>query len=389
MTALRIHAHTCLEHRGGAARVAALIRSGLEGPETLFTSSHEIRERDEGPEGILPGDLGRLAPPGAILHLHGTRDWPALLAGLQASRPDLSPPHDACPASPGDAPLVPPLVITAHDAALVTGGCPYPLDCQGFSKGCPAPCPRRFPDCARLRQERLALLTGLHPVLVSPSRWLARILRQALPDLPVRVIPNGTPWPGVDLPAPAASRQGLRQALGLDPGARAVLFTAHGGTEAAYKAGERWREYFADIKGLEPRAVGFLVGGTEAASEGDLTIWPYLPQERLFELMRAMDVLAYPTYADNHPLVVLEAMSAGLPVVSFALGGLPEQVVPGRTGLLVPPGDHAGLAQAVAWLLHNDSLRRNMAQDSLEHGRSRFSVRRMARDYRKLYASLA
>jgi glycosyltransferase involved in cell wall biosynthesis len=373
MSTLRVHLHTCLEEKGGATRVAALVRQGLS-REIRFSHSFEIADGPAEPAAkpVAPGAVARRVPKGAVLHVHGTRDWPALLRGLVAARRKGLP-----------------LVLTAHDAGLITGGCPYPLDCQAFFEGCPDPCLRGFPESSRQRAERVDLLFSLAPVIVSPSRWLARLLRPALPDLDIRVIPNGVPWPGVDRPEPRMPRAELRASLGLSPAARAVLFCAHGGEGAAYKAGERWRGYFEEVKSLEPRAVAFLVGGSEARQEGDVTVWPYLPQERLLELMRACDALAYPTHADNHPLVVLEAMSAGLPVVSFELGGLPEQVAPGRTGLLVPPGDHSGLAQAVSWLLHNDSLRRDMSHEALAHGRARFSVKRMARDHRKLYEALA
>ncbi len=377
MTGLRVFCHTCLEQRGGAARVAELVRQGLSDPAgsdqgVTFFHSFEISESGTGPATVAPRDLGRAVPAGGLLHVHGTQDWEALLAGLLTAHPQGLP-----------------LVITAHDAGLVTGGCPYPLDCPAFASGCPDPCPRGFADSGRTRAAKAELLTALAPVLLSPSRWLAKLMRPVLPDLPAKVLPNGVPWPGVDLPEPKTPRAELRRALGLDPAARAVLFCAHGGFQAAYKAGDLWQTYFADIKALEPRAVAFMVGGQEARKEGDTVFWPYVPQEKLLDLMRAVDVLAYPTHADNHPLVVLEAMSAGLPVVSFAVGGLPEQVVPGKTGLLVPPGDHSGLSQAVAWLLHNDSLRRGMSRESLAYGRTRFTVRRLAREHRKIYETLA
>ncbi|HEX7709022.1 MAG TPA: glycosyltransferase [Thermoanaerobaculia bacterium] len=59
------------------------------------------------------------------------------------------------------------------------------------------------------------------------------------------------------------------------------------------------------------------------------------------------DILVHPSLADAFPTVLLEAMAAGLPVVASHVGGIPEIVVHGRTGLLVPPGNPDALAAAV------------------------------------------
>lgn len=69
------------------------------------------------------------------------------------------------------------------------------------------------------------------------------------------------------------------------------------------------------------------------------------------ELMCALDVLAVPSLSDGSPLVVLEAMATGVPVVASETGGLPDLVRPGENGLLVRPGDAEDLARAIVSLL--------------------------------------
>jgi glycosyltransferase involved in cell wall biosynthesis len=71
-----------------------------------------------------------------------------------------------------------------------------------------------------------------------------------------------------------------------------------------------------------------------------------------------LDVLAVTSLSDGAPLVVLEAMEAGVPVVASAVGGLPDQVAHGRDGLLVPPGDPDALAGALGGLLRDPDRRR-------------------------------
>jgi glycosyltransferase involved in cell wall biosynthesis len=76
--------------------------------------------------------------------------------------------------------------------------------------------------------------------------------------------------------------------------------------------------------------------------------------------LRSMDVFAFPSRQEPSGMVVLEASTAGLPVVGYADGGIPEMVLTGTTGLLVPVGDVAALTAAFTQLLRDPALRRRM-----------------------------
>ncbi len=101
----------------------------------------------------------------------------------------------------------------------------------------------------------------------------------------------------------------------------------------------------------------------------------------VLNIMSAIDVLALPTLEDNLPLAILEAMASGLPVVGTTVGGLPECVVSGETGLLVPPANVDALAEAMIKILTNESLRQEYGQagrERIRHGFSRESqIRRL------------
>ena len=86
------------------------------------------------------------------------------------------------------------------------------------------------------------------------------------------------------------------------------------------------------------------------------------------EAYRQADVFVHPTREDCFPLVILEAMSAGLPVVASEEGGIPDEVVDGTTGLLCRKGDAAGLARCLETLRTDASVRRRMG----EAGRERY-----------------
>jgi glycosyltransferase involved in cell wall biosynthesis len=93
--------------------------------------------------------------------------------------------------------------------------------------------------------------------------------------------------------------------------------------------------------------------------------------------------------SDNEgtPVSLIEAAAAGRPAVATAVGGVPDVVVPG-TGLLVPAGDHAALARALAELARDPELRARMGARAKEHVTVTFSIERLVRDVEQLYDEL-
>jgi glycosyltransferase involved in cell wall biosynthesis len=89
------------------------------------------------------------------------------------------------------------------------------------------------------------------------------------------------------------------------------------------------------------------------------------------ELLAAHDVFALPTARDAFPLVLLEAMQHGLPVVTTTVGAIADIVVEGETGFLVPPGDVATLADRLGRLAADPALRRRLGAA----GRARYADR--------------
>jgi glycosyltransferase involved in cell wall biosynthesis len=77
-------------------------------------------------------------------------------------------------------------------------------------------------------------------------------------------------------------------------------------------------------------------------------------------LVGALDLLVVPSFSEGTPLVILEAMAAGVPVVATAVGGIPEQVRAEHEALLVPPGDPGALAAACSRVLHDPELARRL-----------------------------
>lgn len=146
--------------------------------------------------------------------------------------------------------------------------------------------------------------------------------------------------------------------------------------------------------GLRDRLRLLIVGGgkdraacQQLLEDGGASQLAWLPGERsdIPELMAAMDIFALPSLGEGISNTILEAMATGLPVIATRVGGNPELVQEGITGLLVPPADPDALAQAL----------RNYVRDAdrrLAHGRAaravidrQFSIHAMVQAYLSVY----
>jgi glycosyltransferase involved in cell wall biosynthesis len=103
------------------------------------------------------------------------------------------------------------------------------------------------------------------------------------------------------------------------------------------------------------------------------------------EILGAADVFVLSSDYEGSPLSIMEAMAAGKPVISTAVGGVPELVEDGRSGLLVPRGSPKALAEAMSLLVENHEAREAMGKASLELATERFDARVMTRAYEELY----
>jgi len=100
-------------------------------------------------------------------------------------------------------------------------------------------------------------------------------------------------------------------------------------------------------------------------------------------------LVAVPSRFEGMPLVILEAMQAGIPVVATRVGGVPEVVIDGSTGLLVDPGDPAALATALRELLDDPRRCEEMGTAAERRLRDHFTAERMISSYEALYQEVA
>lgn len=121
--------------------------------------------------------------------------------------------------------------------------------------------------------------------------------------------------------------------------------------------------------------------------EAGLSQRVWLPGERqdVADVMRALSCFALPSRAEGISNTILEAMASGLPVVATRVGGNAELVSEGRTGHLVPPGDPAALATALADLLTEPRRSMTMGQQARDVAERQFSLQAMVARYQAVY----
>jgi len=196
---------------------------------------------------------------------------------------------------------------------------------------------------------------------------------------------------------PETETRRLRERLGISPHDPVLGIVAHilphKGYDDLVQALALVREKFPDVKclivGRAPRQryLQRLLQLAERLSVRDRLILLGF-QEDVAPFLHAMDVFVLPSRTEGLPITILEVMAAGKPVVATKVGGIPEVVRDGQTGLLVPSMDPSRLAEALIQLLEAPALAKAMGQAGRTHVESHFSMEREARQTSLVYAQV-
>ncbi|MFX0195084.1 MAG: glycosyltransferase family 4 protein [Candidatus Hodarchaeota archaeon] len=114
----------------------------------------------------------------------------------------------------------------------------------------------------------------------------------------------------------------------------------------------------------------------------------YLHNETLIQMLQSSDIFTLPSYSEGFPLVILEAMASGLPVISTPVGAIPEIVQNGKNGFLVTPRDHRALAEALSCLVKNPELRGKIGDNNREKIREKYDSHIVARIFEDSYEAI-
>jgi glycosyltransferase involved in cell wall biosynthesis len=119
-----------------------------------------------------------------------------------------------------------------------------------------------------------------------------------------------------------------------------------------------------------------------------ITLPGWVESEQAWRLLLQSDVLLLPSQLEGLPVAILEAMAAGVVVITTPVGAIPDAIVDGETGLLVPVGDALALSTAIARLIDDPALRIQLAGAARRRFEERFTIERTADQISKLYRRL-
>lgn len=212
----------------------------------------------------------------------------------------------------------------------------------------------------------------------------------------VHLIPNGIP---LERFAPGPPPEGLREQLGLEPGAPVACIV---GRLAPWKGHQVLLRAWARVVERLPEARLLIVG--------EVAFWDQSYEQELQDLAAAMnlddhvrwlgfrddvpdllrlsDLLVLSSIDEPFGRVIIEAMAAELPVVATNAGGVPEIVVDGETGLLVPTEEDEPLAEAILEMLGDPGRAQEMAVAGRRRALERFDVRRVAEQVGRVYEEI-
>jgi glycosyltransferase involved in cell wall biosynthesis len=284
------------------------------------------------------------------------------------------------------------LVITLHEFGLSCGKWTF-IHEDAFCSG------PEWTKCRHCLRDHYGLAKGTITLLGqrAMSRWQNRLADMYLPvsqavaegsqlvgsGLPYEVVPNFIP--DVAAPPPPEFAGQLAQL----PAEPFILFVGSFGRQKGMDV------LLAAYRKLET-AVPLVLIGYELSDfplsqldiPANVHIFKNWPNPAVMEAWRRSSLGIIPSnWPDPSPTVVMEAMVAGVPVVATRVGGIPDIVAEGETGLLVPPGDATALSQAMNQLLNDPTLRQQMgaaARQRVAHFQASSVVARIEAIYQQL-----
>jgi glycosyltransferase involved in cell wall biosynthesis len=308
-----------------------------------------------------------------------------------------------------------PIVLTLHDAWLLSGHCAHSFECDRWRIGC-GKCPdlniypaiRRDATAQNWRKKRDIYLSS-RLYIATPSEWLMRRVKQSIlaaACVESRVIPNGVDVKAFS-PGPAAN---IRLKLGIGPDTKMLLFIADHARQNPFKDYDTLRSAL-DILSERCQDLDILfvalgdTGSDEIVHSVNIRLLPFTDDaSEVANLLRATDLYVHAARADTFPSTIIEALATGTPVVATSVGGIPEQIRglegashgwPGpfddsssATGILTSQGDADEMASAIELLLRNADLRQRLAENAVRDARLRFDIESQVTHYIDWYHSI-
>ncbi|MCH6257623.1 N-acetyl-alpha-D-glucosaminyl L-malate synthase BshA [Puniceicoccaceae bacterium K14] len=202
---------------------------------------------------------------------------------------------------------------------------------------------------------------------------------------PIKVVPNFYEPKQI-----TATRSNIRSELGVGDEALAI----HASNLRSIKRIDLMLESFQAAAKTGAKLL-ILAGSDSSRIEGDVAKWnlegSVIILENVYDVdnyFAAADFTLYSSEYESFCLGILEGMRHGLPSVSFAVGGIPEVVLDGETGFLVPFGSVDEMSSAILCLANNPTLRGNMGASARQRAMTQFSAQTIVNSYLNVYEEI-
>jgi glycosyltransferase involved in cell wall biosynthesis len=273
-----------------------------------------------------------------IIHLHNIHGWYFNIKTLQKMS------------------KLKPVVWTLHDMWAITPHCAYSYDCELKNGFFQCPSMKSYPQIFWHAEKYLAwrkknIYAKSNFSLITPSLWLKNMVEKSI----LKYKKNDLIYNGVDENIfKISDKTSSRKQLEIPLNKKIILFLSDGGKNNPAKG---WLYVESVVKKFNDDGILFIcIGGKENGKDETYNNLLYVSRisnkEILSKYFSASDVFLFPSLADNCPLVILEAMACGLPIVTFNTGGIPELVEHLENGYVAKYKDSEDLIRGINYVLN-------------------------------------
>ena len=273
------------------------------------------------------------------------------------------------------------IVMTLHDMWIFTANEPHTTDNYWYKENI------SISDISKMEilTERQSILDDLNITYVLPSKWLNDKFEKSFLGEDEHLVVNNAIDREVFFDELSTS---ARERLNLPLDKKIVLFQAQGGKNNKWKGGNIWEKLVEDL-GKERSDVLFIeVGRTkEDTWESESYFSASYTEDigKIRDYFNAANILCFPSQFENFSITLLEALSCGLPVVAFDVGGNKEIIEDQKNGYVVKKNEYKEFYRSCLKLLREDSLNKEISKRNSVRAEKFFRIQDMIDKYLSIY----
>jgi glycosyltransferase involved in cell wall biosynthesis len=412
---MRILFINAFESTGGAAKIASRLMKGLA--EYYGTENHYLVRYKKSSdnktqttvstffEKAIERSLGKVTDLIGMQYLFYPFSSKKILQYAREIQPDiisLHNTHGGYFATPLLSKLskIAPVVWTLHDMWSFTGNAAHTFGNTSWKQLKNDPHLRKIEPAigintgARLLRMKKKIYQQSDITLVSPSIWLASMARESPVFEGKKIIHI---YNGVDESVfQKKDKFSCRKKLGLPSDGKVIMFSAENiSIKNPWKGGDHLLQILSRINQRSTVKISLLMIGTgqldELARFDNFRVFNqgYIKNEQeMCDALNAVDILIYPTKADNLPNILVEAIACGTPCITFNIGGNNEIIINNSNGYIIEPFNFDDFADKTISLLNEPEKLRQFSDIALKEVQNKFKLKHMTDAYYKLFSTI-